>query len=125
MIKGTVLLLLIVSIYSCAGKTHYPKGVMKQQQMQEVLWDMLKADAIASEIVRTDSSIKLTTKNIELYKKVFIAHKITRNDFELSYSFYEKHPELMRVLLDSMNAERDRKSAIINRPPYPIDSSKI
>src|SRR5437879_1949166 len=124
MIKGTALFLLIV-LYSCSGKTPFPRGVMKPPQMQEVLWDMLSADALASELVKKDTSLKLKAKNIELYKQVFRAHNITRSDFELSYSFYQKHPEIMRVLMDSMNAQRDKKSIQYKPTPKPIDTSKV
>ena len=125
MIKHLAFGLLVMSIFSCAGKSQLPKGVMKPKQMQEVFWDMLMADGLASELVKKDSTLKLPSKNIELYKIVFLVHNITRSDFESSYSFYAKHPELMRVLLDSMNAQRERKKASMDRYKLlPVDSSK-
>ena len=113
MIKVPVFIFFLVILDSCSGRITIPKGVIKPPQMEEVLFDMMKADALATEIVKKDSSINLPARNIELYKKVFSAHNITRADFDSSYSFYEKHPEMMRILLDSMNVMRERKRANI------------
>ena len=126
MIKDLILIFFLVILYSCSEKTNIPKGIIKLPQMEEVLFDMMKADALASEIVKQDSSLKLPAMNIELYKKVFSAHNITRTVFDSSYSFYEKHPEMMRILLDSMNVLRERKRANIYQSKLPkFDSSKI
>ena len=95
--------------------------------MQEVLWDMLQADGVATEMVKKDSSLKLAAENIKLYRKVFLAHKISKAQFEVSYSFYQQHPDLMKVLLDSMNAQRNSKADKIHKKIVlsKIDSSKI
>lgn len=119
--------LLLIWLYSCTGKIHYPAKVLRPTEMQEVFWDMIKADALASEVVMKDSSKKILAVSVGLYKNVFISHHITKDIFDSSYSFYQKHPYLMRVLLDSMNAERERRKALLYQRPVitPQDTSKV
>ena len=108
MIRPISCLILVSMLSYCSSKDKIPQGVVSQQQMQEVLWDMLKADALTQELVMKDSNLKAKSKNIELYYKVFAANKITRSIFNKSYAFYERNPDLMRNLLDSMNALQQR-----------------
>ena len=127
MIRYFSFLMLIVSIYSCAGKTHFPKIVMKPTQMEEVMIEMFKADALSAEIVRKDSSKKLAVENIRMYQQIFLAHKTTRREFDTSYSFYQKHPELMKLLLDSLHSIQERSRATMFTKPVIVhmDSSKV
>lgn len=108
MTKLSVWLIILSSLGSCSSKDKIPKEVLNQKQMQVVLWDMLKADALTPELVKKDSTLKTVAKNVELYYKVFAVNKITRTIFEKSYAFYERNPDLMRPLLDSINALQQR-----------------
>ena len=93
----------------CSGKDKLPDGILKPKQMQEVLWDMVRADALTPELVKKDSSLKATSENIDLYNKVFSVHHISRTIFQASFSYYEKNADLMNSLLDSMNALQQRR----------------
>ena len=116
---------LIVCLSTCTVGDQLPIGVLAPQQMQDVLWDMLRADALTPELMRTDSNTKTSLKNIELYNKVFRVHNISKTIFQNSYTYYQNHPDLMRTLLDSMNAVQQRKMLKRFSQPKPVlDTAK-
>ena len=116
---------IIVSLCTCTAGDRLPIGVLPPQQMQEVLWDMLRADALTPELMRIDSNTKASQMNIDLYSKVFRVHNISKTIFQDSYKYYQNHPDLMRTLLDSMNAVQQRKMLKRFSQPKPIlDTAK-
>ena len=50
MIKCILIIVLSFFFYSC--KESAPSGVIKPRVMQDILWDVLRADALAQEIRR-------------------------------------------------------------------------
>lgn len=123
-IKGHFIFLLII-FSCCTGKTVIPLGILNQHQMTEILWDMLKADALSSEFANKNLSLHIKSTNVDLYKSIFSSHSVTINTFDKSYSFYEQHPELMKTVLDTMNAQRDRiKVKSLHKVIPPSNKSK-
>lgn len=101
-----ILIFSILFFYSC--KESIPSGIIKSKEMQEILWDVFRADALSHEIVSRDSSKSLADENVKLTGKVFLIHNITREQFEKSYSYYTHHPDIMRTMFDSLNAQQTR-----------------
>lgn len=121
--------ILIFSIWfllnSC--KNSAPSGIIKQEKMQEILWDVFRADALSHQIISSDSSKSLPDETVKLTDKVFSIHNITREQFEKSYSYYTQHPEIMRTMLDSLSAQQTRINNIEmshRSKPVIIDSIK-
>lgn len=77
--------------------------------MQNIFWDMIRGDLLAQEIIKNDSTKNLKTESFAITEKIFSIHKINRDKFEKSIAFYEKHPGLMKVMFDSLNAVQTRK----------------
>ena len=104
--------ILIISIsvlfYSC--KDSIPSGIIEQNKMQEILWDVLRADALAQQIPKTDSAKSMPNESLKLTREVFLIHNITEEQFEKSYSYYTHHPDMMRAILDSLNAQKTKMS---------------
>lgn len=100
-----------VLLYSCGDKQKDRKGeILSTGKMQVVLWDMLQADAFTQNFIKRDSSKNVLVENAALQKKIFELHKINREDFYTSYDYYTMHPDIMKIILDSIavKAERDR-----------------
>ena len=110
MIRCILIIFISAFFFSCQEST--PFGIIKPSKMKEILWDVLKADALSHEIVKSDPSKSLSDENIRLTKKVFLIHNITEEQFQKSYSYYIQHPDKMKTMLDSLNAEQVRKSTI-------------
>jgi len=108
MIRCIVIISISVFFYSCKEST--PSGIIKPKKMQEVLWDVLRADALSQQLVKSDSAKSLADESVKLTKKVFLIHNISEEQFEKSYTYYTNHPDIMRTMLDSINAQQIRKS---------------
>ena len=104
MIRCILTISILVLFYSC--KESIPSGIISQKKMQEILWDVLRADALSKQLVKSDSANSLAKENITLTKKVFLIHNITAEQFEKSYSYYTQHPDMMRNMLDSLNTQK-------------------
>ena len=124
MTRCILIFLISIFFYSCKEST--PSGIIKSQKMQEILWDVLKADALSQELVKNDSSRSIATENVRLTNKVFSIHNITKEQFEKSYSYYTQHPDIMQIMLDSINARQMRMSFIsipVKQKPMITDTS--
>ena len=100
--KFITVFVLFLFLASCGGKNNIPKGVLKQEKMQAVLWDVLRADAFTFQFVTKDSSKKPEAEMAALQQQIFATHKTSREAFYKSYDFYKTHPEIMNTLLDSL-----------------------
>ena len=116
MIRCILIIATSVLFYSC--KETVPSGIIKQNKMQEVLWDMLRADALSHQIANSDSTKFADDERAKLTRQVFIIHNITENQFDKSYSYYVQHPEIMRNMLDSLNSQKIRVDTL----PTSIDT---
>lgn len=125
MIRNVLIFFSLSLFYSC--KDSLPSGIIEHNKMQVILWDIFRADALSSEIVKKDSSKSIGVETAMLNKKVFLTHQITEDEFQKSYSYYTNHPELMRTILDSISAQQLRKSSdssILLRKKFFKDSLK-
>ena len=119
MIRCIVIIAASVLFYSC--KERVPSGIIKQNKMQEVLWDVLRADALSYQIANTDSTKSVTDERAKLTKRIFLIHNISANQFDKSYSYYAQHPEVMRNMLDSLNSQKIRVDTL----PTSIDTNNL
>ncbi|MDQ6723481.1 MAG: DUF4296 domain-containing protein [Thermoproteota archaeon] len=108
MIRCIFIGLLLLTFYSCKEKVL--KGILTPKEMALVLWDIVRADAMAHQIIKNDSSKSLQNENEKLANSVFKIHDIKEEQFKKSYSYYIKHPEILKVILDSLNAQQINKS---------------
>jgi hypothetical protein len=113
-------------IISCSDKNKVPKGILRQDQMQSVMWDMIRTgEFLNGYIFPRDTSINQVIESQEWHKRVFDLHKTNKEQFERSYAYYKKHPALMRVLLDSLSNKKYIADTIKTvkpdtaRPPRP------
>ncbi len=99
-----------ICLLSCANKqdTAKPK-IISSEKMQEVLWDIFQADAYSEKFLKTDTAKNIIVQNAALQKKVFELHKISKEDFMVSYNYYSSHADIMRTLLDSIGVKGERR----------------
>ena len=98
---GSILFILI----GCGGKNSIPSGVLPQKKMQAVLWDLMRADQFLNEYVLSeDSSLNKKAESLKYYQQIFAIHKISREEFQYSFSFYKMHPVSFKPILDSISA---------------------
>jgi hypothetical protein len=90
--------------------------------MQSILWDIARADALSQEIIKKDSTKKQEEEKIKLTEKIFLIHDVSKAEFDKSYIFYVKHPDMLKTMLDSINTQQTRLSAI---PPDTTSGVKV
>jgi hypothetical protein len=94
--------------YSCSDGEQVPSGVMKPVQMQEVLWDMLRAQELAQHSSIDDTAMKLFDVHTGLYDKVFQIHGTSKNEFKTSLNFYHGRPDLLKPIFDTLNNRSEK-----------------
>ena len=97
-----VLLLFITS--GCKNKDSIPGTVLPPQKMQAVLWDMMRADQFLNDyVINKDTSLKKIPESLKYYQQIFAIHKINKEQFQHSFSFYKSHTVLLKALMNSLS----------------------
>ena len=96
-------LLVILLIYSCNQDNKIPKNIIERKQMQELLWDLARADAFLTGFAgKNDTAFNRTKETITLYRQVFQIHKTSKEKFKKSLEWYQQHPTIMKTILDTL-----------------------
>jgi len=90
---------------SCGGKNKVPAGIIQPEKMQNILWDVVRSQALSAEEARKDSTINEIAQTKVFTQKVFKIHNVTSDEYEKSYKWYTSHPDIMKVLLDSLSSQ--------------------
>ncbi len=103
-----------------ACHNNLPKGVLKPEKMQKVLFDVIQADELINLKYTADTSLNRFSQSVELYQTVFKIHNISSDDFKRSFTFYQNHPALLKPILDSLQKTTQRRIDTTTSPrPYP------
>ena len=96
--------------FSCTNKDKTPSGILPREKMEKVLWDMIEADRFATHYISRDTLLKdAKIESFKMYERVFALHKISKNSFIKSYTYYLSRPDLAKVIFDSVSAKANRK----------------
>ena len=101
MMRKFLFLSLIIVIVAC-GKNG--SSVLPLNDMKVIMWDMFNADSWYTQTAMRDTTGKLSKQNVVWYQQIFLQHNITKEQFYKSYSYYESHPDKMKLLIDSVEA---------------------
>ncbi len=106
------LVIVVFIIIGCAKPNKIPDNVLGEDKMGNVLWDLIRADELAQNT--KDSTKNITSKSLILYEQVFTIHKTSREEVDRSIQWYQKHPDQLKPILDSLN----RKAQFILQEQY-------
>ena len=106
--------LLAIFSSSCVRNDKIPKGIIAQNEMRKLMWDLMRADAYISDFVMKDSTRNQKAESAILYEEVFTIHSTTADVFKRSLAFYQIRPDLLKVITDSLRS--DEKKAQEYRP---------
>lgn len=107
--------LLVFLLLSCSGGHEIPEGVLDRGKMEDVMWDMMRADEMLSVYSERGATFPGISQNTDLYDKVFRIHRIDKNHFTRSLEFYQSNPDIFQEVLDSLKTRSD--SAVATPPP--------
>ena len=95
------LFLLCFFALACSG-TSVPGDVLPPQKMEEVLYDMIRADEMADHLKLSDSTWQPFSRRTALYDTVFQVHRVKKEEFRKSLSFYQSRPDLLKEVIEGM-----------------------
>lgn len=117
--------ILSVSVAGCNRDKTIPEGIISQNEMRKIMWDLMRADAYVADFIMKDST-RMQNQKAEsaiLYEQIFNMHSTTQEAFMKSRDFYERRPDLLKVITDSLRSdERKVQQSQINQKPQ-VDTS--
>jgi hypothetical protein len=104
-----------------------PKDVLPPSKMRSVLWDVMQADELAGFRTAKDSTYASLAKHAAYYDAIFKIHKIDKERFDKSLTYYENHPAAFKIIFDSLQslAERRLRPDSIKKPKKPVIADSI
>jgi len=109
MIAGRVIplfvyLTLVFAMAACSRSQKVPSGILSPEEMGRIMYDIgLAEGAVETEYYRDSARNKDSLLRAQL-DKVMRIHATDRRSFQHSYAFYKKHPQIMKRVVDSLQA---------------------
>lgn len=99
-----------VIFFSCSSVDTPPRNVIKPKEMKSLLWDVMRAQTLARENSLKDSSLDVAVETKVLTQKIFQIHRTDSTHFTSSYNWYVKHPDILKLIFDSLYVQKQRES---------------
>lgn len=94
----------VVMLTACNRKNKVPSGVLPPDKMEEVMWDMMRADILVTNYMMPKDPLLVRDSAVKkLYDSVYAIHHITEEKFNKSFLYYKRHPEMLKAVLDSIS----------------------
>lgn len=108
--KGLIFLLIAAMLLAACGSSNsVPAGIIPSQQMETILWQIMEADQYMTTVLAKDSTKKSNVERSRIYQQIFELNKTSREAFQKSYQFYITHPEITKIVFDSITAKATRQ----------------
>ena len=123
-ITSILLITILLISFSCENKNNISNDLIQPDKMRVILWDVIKAEAMATEFVRRDSNRNFMEETAVLQKNIFAIHKISKESFQKSFNFYTSRPAIMSVLMDSLTNKAYQSRPQV-KPVMPVLTDSI
>lgn len=121
--KIAVCICLVFTFIGCS-KSPVPKDILALDKMQKLVYELMQVDEYLNSFVTKDSAIGIKMRRSIYYDQVFKLNNTYRKEFYTSYKYYQQHPDMQKVLFDSLSAKTGRRKILPVKIP-PIKPSKI
>lgn len=112
MIKRVFYIIFSAVFISCSSDPEIPPDILQPKEMANVLWDVMQSQNLAYETARKDSTVSEAVETKILSQKIFNIHKIDSASFNRSYNWYVAHPAILKVIFDSLYAQKERANVL-------------
>lgn len=116
-----ILLIALFTMMGCRKRDKIPQGVLSQEQMRRIMWDLIRTDIFVSDFLSKDSTINRDESRLNLYLQVYRLHKTDKETFKKSMAFYQGRPDLLKVITDSLRVDERKanEEQLKNKNPQP------
>lgn len=119
------LLLAVFFLGSCGSRARVPAGILPAASMETIVWQLMQADEYVNTLVAKDSTKKSSTERMLRYQQVFELNKTSEAEFKKSYQFYMAHPDITKLVFDSIIAKAGRQRNELYKPRPDTAAKKI
>lgn len=98
---------------ACANNDTIPGDIIPRQKMETIIWQLIQSDEYANILANHDTLRKASTEKMKVYQQVFDLNRTSLVEFKKSYSFYMEHPNISKVMFDSISVKANRQHAEI------------
>ena len=126
--KKLLLIFLVVLFFSCRQDNKVPDNVIEPVRMQELMWDLFRADAFITNFAgKSDTAFKQLKESVLLYRQLFEVYKTNKEEFKKSLTWYQQHPAAMKRILDTLQGRQSKIMQERSKPAttYPTDTLKV
>jgi len=102
--KKSIFIFFVIILSGCSQKNKIPAGILSQQRMYTIMWDMLRADEYINFPTKVSDTTRLKMERGSIYEQVFRLHATNQSEFKKSISFYQTRPDLLKVIIDSLRS---------------------
>ena len=116
-------ILIIFIFIGCTHSNKTPRGILSDDKMRFIIWDMLRADEYANNFLISDSTLDIKVEKAALYEQIFKLHSTKADVFKKSLTFYQTNPVLLKVIIDSLRIEERKAIENKYKPVTPLEDS--
>lgn len=105
---------LLFLLISCNNKTK--EKIIPPEKMELIISDMMLAEGYSESGANKDSTRPKYEFLSNEISKVLAVHKVTKEEYNRSFQYYIKRPDLMKEMIDSITSKAARnRDKIYNR----------
>ena len=97
----------------CTNSGSVPAGIIPSQKMETILWQLMQSDEYVNIQLAKDSLKKASIEKMKIYQQVFDLNGTSLEEFKKSYQYYMAHPDIAKIMFDSITAKAGRQRADI------------
>ena len=103
--------LLAYLFVGCSTGRTVPGDIIPIEKMETIIWQIAQSDEYANTLLNRDPTKKASTEKMKVYQQVCALNDVTISDFKKSYQFYLDHPDITKLMFDSISARSSRLRA--------------
>jgi len=103
-----MLCVILFCFSACGQKNNRHTGIIPREKMEMLMWDLTVADEYATTKSEKDTTIKQKDERLKLYGEIFQLHQTNQQQVRESLRYYMGHPEIFKVMNDSISARAQR-----------------
>jgi Domain of unknown function (DUF4296) len=93
---------------ACKQKANGSAQVLPEKKMEDILWDLNRADMLVDMRFIRDSTLVKKEESIRLYEQIFAVYKTNQEQVKKSLAYYQSQPVILKRMLDSLNTRQEK-----------------